>query len=79
MHSSQEKSGYSKIATLTVGGTASTDWSLRADINHDGKVNLVDFSILLSHWETDDADSDINQDGVVNLADFSIMLFSWTG
>ena len=51
----------------------------RSDLNKDGKVNLVDFSILLSFWNTDDAIADINQDGTVNLADFSIMLFNWTG
>ncbi len=51
----------------------------RSDINKDGKVNLVDFSILLSHWTGSDEDADINQDGAVNLSDFSILLFNWTG
>ena len=54
-----------------------------ADLNRDGKVNLVDFSILLFHWGTDGGESDppadINQDDKVNLTDFSIMLFNWTG
>lgn len=50
-----------------------------ADINGDGKVNLIDFSIMLSNWLTDDAGSDINADSTVNLADFSILLFNWTG
>ena len=54
-----------------------------ADLNRDGRVNLVDFSILLFWWETDGGDSDppadINRDGVVNLVDFSILLFNWTG
>jgi hypothetical protein len=51
----------------------------RSDINRDGKVNLVDFSILLTHWNESDDDADINQDGTVNLSDFSILLFNWTG
>ena len=54
-----------------------------ADLNRDGRVNLIDFSILLFWWETDGGDSDppadINRDGVVNLVDFSILLFNWTG
>jgi hypothetical protein len=55
------------------------DTANRSDINRDGRVNLVDFSIMLTNWGTDDADSDINEDGSINLADFSIMLFNWTG
>lgn len=54
-----------------------------SDLNTDGKVNLVDFSILLFWWNTDGGASsppaDINQDGRVTLTDFSIMIFNWTG
>ncbi|MEX0870121.1 MAG: dockerin type I domain-containing protein, partial [Candidatus Spechtbacterales bacterium] len=50
-----------------------------ADFNSDGNVDLVDFSILLFHWETDSPIADINGDGLVNIIDFSIMLFQWTG
>lgn len=54
-----------------------------ADLNRDGKVNLVDFSILLFWWNTDGGTSnpsaDINADGKVSLTDFSILLFNWTG
>ncbi len=59
--------------------TKKTDSGNRSDINGDGKVNLVDFSILLTHWNEEDPDADINEDGIVNLADFSILLFNWTG
>lgn len=56
---------------------------INADLNRDGRVNLVDFSILLFHWGTDggtsDPPADINRDGNVSLTDFSIMLFNWTG
>ncbi len=50
-----------------------------ADLNCDGSVNLVDFSILLFHWGTDDEEADVNDDSTVGLVDFSIMLFHWTG
>lgn len=52
-----------------------------ADLNFDGKVNLIDFSILLYYWhQTNPANicADINQDGIVNLVDFSIMMYYWT-
>jgi hypothetical protein len=56
---------------------------LNTDLNRDGKVNLVDFSILLFWWGTAGGDSDppadINTDAKVNLTDFSILLFNWTG
>jgi hypothetical protein len=58
---------------------AQADTGNRSDINKDGKVNLVDFSILLTHWNDSDPDADINLDSTVNLADFSILLFNWTG
>jgi len=53
------------------------------DLNKDGRVNIVDFSILLFWWNTKQAKglgiADINGDGKVNIVDFSIMLFQWTG
>ena len=52
-----------------------------ADLNNDGKVNLVDFSILLFWWQSRNPlnpCADINKDGIVNLVDFSIMMFQWT-
>lgn len=56
---------------------------LAPDLNRDGSVNLIDFSILLFWWQTNGGDSDppadINQDGNVSLTDFSILLFNWTG
>lgn len=52
---------------------------LRADLNRDTFVNLIDFSILLFNWNTTDAVADINEDGIVDLTDFSIMIFYWTG
>jgi hypothetical protein len=47
----------------------------RGDLNCDNITNLVDFSILLFHWQTNHKVADINGDGMVNLTDFSIMMF----
>jgi hypothetical protein len=70
---------YSNRVPLGVGQQAPLDTCQRSDINRDGRVNLIDFSILLFHWSTNFPDADINGDGTVNLTDFSIMLFCWTG
>ena len=56
-----------------------TKTGLIGDLNGDGKVNLVDFSILLTHWNTSDSIADLDSSGNVGLPDFSIMLFYWTG
>jgi len=54
-----------------------------SDLNRDGFVNLIDFSILIFWWGTPGGDSnppaDINGNGKVSIEDFSILLFNWTG
>ena len=53
-----------------------------ADLNSDGKIDLVDFSIMLYFWKQSDPSNiyvDMNSDGIVNLTDFSIMMYYWTG
>lgn len=77
----QVESGFSQALTFFIGDAGELIGS--SDLNRDGFVNLIDFSILLFHWGTDggnsDPPADINQDGDVNLTDFSIMIFNWTG
>jgi cysteine-rich repeat protein len=72
------RSGWGRSVSLIVGDGPSVCTGF-ADINSDSKVNLIDFSIFLTHWNTDHAIADFNCNGQVNLADFSIMLFNWTG
>jgi hypothetical protein len=71
-------SNYSAPLKLTVGPAAAGACSDTSDLNGDGKVNLIDFSIFLTNWGGG-PQGDFNCDGNVNLADFSIMLFNWTG
>ncbi len=57
---------------------------LKADLNHDGRVSLVDFSILAFWWKrplTAEAKQivDLNGDEKVDLVDFSILAYHWTG
>ncbi len=71
------ESSFSSPSFLGVGEAAA---NLKiGDLNGDGKVNLVDFSIMLAHWGTDYAPADLNGDGKVDLPDLSIMLAHWTG
>ena len=53
-----------------------------ADLNFDGEVNIIDFSILLYFWKQQkpaNRCADINFDGIVDIVDFSIMMYQWTG
>lgn len=71
-----------KSARMTIGigvGVSEGDCGSKGDLNCDGFINLVDFSILLFNWNTTNTSADINKDGTVSLPDFSIMLYNWTG
>lgn len=76
--SSQVKSGYGKSLSFYVGSGAPPGQAT-CDLNADTRCNLIDFSIFLTMWGTDNPRGDFNTDGTVNLADFSILLFNWTG
>lgn len=75
------ESSFSTTLQLFVGvdGSAVTP----SDLNRDGSVNLIDFSILIFWWGTAGGDSDpkadISGNGRVGLEDFSILLFNWSG
>ena len=73
------KSGFSKAVSFHVGKVGGEAACPEADLNHDGRVNLTDFSILLFYWNTDNECADQNQNGNVDLVDFSIMMYYWTG
>lgn len=59
---------------------------LKGDVNEDGRVNLVDFSIM-AYWYKESLSVEFVQkeadylsgDGIVDLVDFSIAAFYWTG
>jgi len=73
-----EQSPFSQTLSFSV---ASPEYQ-GADLSQDGKVNIIDFSILLYFWHStapENIRTDINRDGIVNLVDFSIMMYQWTG
>lgn len=59
----------------TIGNPAPACDISRGDLNCDNITSLVDFSILIFHWNTNHRVADINSDTRVNLIDFSIMMF----
>ena len=85
-----EITAFGKVAGFTVGtknvlaGLLSV--SKKGDLNKDGKINLVDFSIA-AFWYKRALNitfkpleiEHLNGDGKVDLVDFSIMAFHWTG
>jgi hypothetical protein len=77
----KRESTYGTSLSLFIGveGKATSN----SDLNRDGKVNLVDFSILVFWWGTPGGNSnppaDINSNAKVGLEDFSILLFNWSG
>ncbi|MBZ9571774.1 hypothetical protein KJA15_00310 [Patescibacteria group bacterium] len=77
----EERSGFGKVLTFYIGEVTVPfeEISSQVDFSEDGRVNLVDFSILFSWWEKPNPQCDLNQNGIVDLADFSILLSYWTG
>lgn len=85
-----ESSGFGKRVAFSVGDQNilkdPNSNSCTADLNSDGKVNLVDFSIA-AFWYNKTLSGDIilietnclNSDAKINLTDFSILAFYWTG
>ena len=71
------------VGTQNVKKGATTKCSLIGDLNCDGKVNLIDFSIM-AYWyqrtlSGKGFNADLNHDNKVNLTDFSILASHWTG
>lgn len=83
--SSGEISSFSKAVSFAVGEknvTAENEkTAVKGELNNDGRVNLIDFSIM-AYWykrPSPPAKVDLNGDGQVDLIDLSIMAYNWTG
>jgi len=53
--------------------------TIKGDINQDGKVNSLDYSLLVAKWfkTTDITQEDLNKDGIVNVRDLGILMSNW--
>ena len=59
---------------IVAGATTKT-----ADINKDGKVDILDFNVLLVNWGTpSNNDADLNGDGKVDIIDFNALIVAWS-
>ena len=84
--SNGEVSNYGQALSFIVGDTNifkedEPGCGIRADLNGDCRVDLVDFSIL-AYWykkPSPPLNNDLNNDGMVDIIDFSILAFYWTG
>ena len=80
-------SNYGEILKFTVNNTGKEQTNYqKGDLSNDGKVNLIDFSIL-AYWYNRKISGDfkvkeknnLNNSGNVDLVDFSILAYYWTG
>jgi hypothetical protein len=69
------------VPAKTLPSASNSKVCIGADLNHDKKVNLTDFSIMMSFWKTvkpfKNPCADINRDSKVDSKDFSILLSQW--
>lgn len=82
------KSDYATIGPIGV-DCFTNNTNLMADLNCDGRVDVIDLGVLLSCWQDNfkigcvsssiscDKSPDINIDGAVNIVDFGLMLGCW--
>ena len=78
---SPENSGGDFIVGQKTRSAIKTCESIPADLNCDGRVNLIDFSILLFWHKKTNFPARVNLDGYngISLADLSVMIYYWSG
>lgn len=60
--------------------TSTTVLGVRGDVDNDGRVNIVDLSLLTSHWGQTYPPADFNATHApIGIKDLSILLSHWTG
>jgi hypothetical protein len=69
-----DAAGNTDPTPATQSWTITSTTALTGDINHDGVVNILDLSVLLSHYGTNYVAADLNNDNIVNIFDLSILL-----
>ncbi len=76
-----KSAGYLKAKTVDTRIASSATVPLpvlkAGDLNDDGIINSLDWSLMNSNWFTNNITSDINKDGIVNTIDFSWMNKNW--
>jgi endoglucanase len=78
--------GSSSVLTIAISNPSSTPPPpnppppppIAGDLNGDGKVNILDVSVMLRSWNSIGGPADLNHDGIVNIIDLSILLRNWS-
>lgn len=65
-----------EASTSSGGGGGGRTRTASADLNGDGKIDLLDFNILMARWGT--SGGDLNDDDKTDLGDFNYLLANWT-
>ena len=61
------------------GNTATSIYSPELDLNHDNKIDVLDFNLLILNWgQTGNNAADLNHDGIVDMLDFNFLMLHWT-
>lgn len=84
LSATNEITSYSNLLTFTVGDKnifSEENCPIKADLNDDCRVNLIDFSILAFWYKKPNPPQkdDLNSDNKIDIVDFSIMAYYWTG
>ena len=68
-----------KFASVSIGGGAviATPALLAGDLNKDGVINSLDWSIMDTQWTKTSSNADINKDGKVNATDWGYLRKNW--
>ncbi|MBC8202907.1 MAG: hypothetical protein H8E91_03670 [Planctomycetes bacterium] len=62
---------------VDAGGNIFNESCCNSDVNGDGYIGVDDILVLVSLWESDDAQADINNDGIVGTDDLLQLIADW--
>jgi len=51
--------------------------NILGDVNHDGHVDMADYSLFVPKYGTNDSNCDFNKNGVVDLGDYSLLVSNY--
>lgn len=70
-----------KLLPLSQTDSSTSTGKIKADLNGDSRVNLIDYFILIDWFERSDfpAEVDLDADGKLDVQDLSILMHHWTG
>lgn len=71
--------GGGSAITLTTPTLPLSEAAKKVDGNNDGKIDVLDFNLLMINWGSEGVVADFNGDGKVDVLDFNALMIHWTG